>query len=89
MKSRMIPYMTDEEIALTLLEYDDRGFQDLPPWLQQELQVRKIVFTKREPTEAEQHETKADAREHRLLNNERTLEDFQDQYLHGRNPNIF
>jgi len=78
------PYLTDEEIVCYLSEYDEQGFEALPSWLQQELQVRHITFQRREPTELEKWETIADAREHRILNNEKTIKDYMDKYKRGK-----
>ena len=79
--SKMMPYMTDEEIMFELSHYDEQAFDDLPSWLQQELQVRQIPIPKRQPTEIEMWETVSDAQEHRIMNNERTLQDIKDKYL--------
>ena len=71
MRSRMMPHMTNEEVLMYLSEYDEQSFDQLPDWLQQELQ-----------------ETNKDAREHRIMNNERNIEDFKDHYKRGKHFNI-
>ena len=43
--------------------------------------MRRIPIPKRQPTEAEMWETVSDAQEHRIMNNERTLQDIKDKYL--------
>ena len=40
----LIPHMTNQEIAQYLLEYDEKGFQDLPEWLQLKLQSQSLTF---------------------------------------------
>ena len=82
--SKLCPYLTDEEVCMHLAEYDEQAFDQIPSWLQQELRVRHIVFGPRLPTDEEKHETLSDAREHRIMNNERTIRDFQDHYKFGK-----
>ena len=77
----LIPHMTNQEIAQYLLEYDEKGFQDLPEWLQLKLQSQSLTFQRRDPTPQEAHETEQDAEEHRILNNERTIKDITKQCL--------
>ena len=88
MRSRMMPHMTNEEVLMYLSEYDEQSFDQLPNWLQQELQVRQLKFGPREPTEEEKFVTIQDAREHRIMNNERNIEDFKDHYKRGKHFNI-
>ena len=45
--------LTDEEVMKHVSEFDERGFQDMPPWLQQEMQVRGYTFGPRPPTKQE------------------------------------
>ena len=86
--SRLMPYMTNEEITRELWEYDEHGFTDMPAWLQHELQARSIPFQKRQPTEQEMQETIQDAKDHRLAYNERNIQDFKDKYLHKGDNNV-
>ena len=79
---QLMPYMSDEEIAMELWDYAEQSFDDMPHWLRHELQARSITFTRREPTEQEMNETIQDAKEHRQAYNERNVEDFKDKYLH-------
>ena len=72
--------MTNEEVMYSLGEYDEHGFESIPEWLQHELQARELPFTTRDPTIHERRDTIQDAKEHRLGNNERIIEDFQDKY---------
>ena len=88
MRSRMMPHMTNEEVLMYLSEYDEQSFDQLPDWLQQELQVRQFKFGPREPTKEEKFVTIQDAREHRIMNNERNIEDFKDHYKRGKHFNI-
>jgi hypothetical protein len=82
--SKMMPYMTDEELNSYLNEFSELGFDDLPSWLQTELKARQLVVTKREPTELEMWETNSDAREHRIMNKELTQQDYVDKYRKGK-----
>jgi hypothetical protein len=82
--SQLMPYMSDEEIAMELWEYDEQSFSDMPTWLQHELQARSLVFTKREPTKKEMHDTMQDAKEHRKAYNERNVSDIAERYLNQR-----
>ena len=65
-------------------EFDDSGFDDLPEWIQIELQARRLSFERREPTELEKWETVKDAREHRIMNKELTINDYLDKYKRGK-----
>lgn len=87
--SLMAPHRTDKDIVMILSQYDECSFTQLPSWLRLQLQVRDIKFPRREPTEYEQWETVSDAREHRITNNEKTLEDYKDKYLKGKPFHIF
>lgn len=89
MFSRLIPYRTDEDIRQLISFYDEQAFIDMPYWLRNTIIARNIRFRRRQPTELEMWETIADAREHRILNNEKTLEDYKDKYFRGRQFNIF
>ena len=84
MGSKLCPYLTDAEVCMHLSEYDEMAFDQIPDWLQQELRVRHIVFGPRPPSKQEMVMTIADAREHRIMNNERNIEDFKDHYKHGK-----
>jgi len=43
-----------------------------------------VTDTRNEPTEREQWDTISDAREHRIMHKELTIEDFQDKYKRGK-----
>ena len=86
--SQLMPYMTDEEIVCELWEYDEQGFDDLPQWLRLELRVRGLDFGKHEPTPEEMHDTIADAKDHRIYNNERNIQDFKDKYINKGMSNV-
>jgi hypothetical protein len=75
-----MPYMSNEEVTVALREYDEQGFESIPDWLQHELRSRDLPFEVRHPTIHEKRDTIQDAKEHRIGNNERIIEDFQDKY---------
>jgi len=79
-----ISYMTDIEVSVALLDYDDVGYEDVPDWLRSELESRNMLVVRRKPTELEQWDTVADAREHRIVNKELTIQDYVDKYKHGK-----
>jgi hypothetical protein len=85
----LIPYCTNEDIDRYISMYDEQAFQDMPYWLRETVRHRELTYTSREPTELEQWETVSDAREHRILNNEKTMQDFKDKYKHGKSFNNF
>ena len=78
------PYMTDEEVMGALEIYGDLGFDKLPDWLRQELEVRKIPWPRREASDLEKWETVEDAREHRIVNKELIIKDYQDKYIRNK-----
>lgn len=80
----MKAYLSDEELSAYLSEYNERGFDDLPQFLQDELHARQLPVTTRNPTELEQWETINDAREHRIMNKELTIEDYHDNLVKGK-----
>ena len=82
--SHLMPHFTDEQIAMKLWEYDEQGYSDIPSWLRHQIEIRNIQFPTREPTPQEKAITVQDAREHRLMNNERTMEDFKHKYTRKR-----
>jgi hypothetical protein len=71
---------TIEAVIKALNEYEELGFEDLPQWLQQELRIGSFDFPVRNPTELEMHDTILDWKEHRMHNNELTLDDIKDKY---------
>ena len=81
------PYMEDEEVRRYLRDYEDLGFTDLPDWLQHELKARDLPHEIRMPTEFEQWETVSDAREHRIVSKELSIQDYIDHYTGKRNYN--
>ena len=78
------PYMTDDEVMAGLEQHGNHGFDKLPRWLRQELKVRRIQWPTREPTDLEAWETVSDAREHRIMNKELTIKDYQDKYIRNK-----
>jgi hypothetical protein len=76
----LIPYRSDEELVQLVNDYDEYAFQDLPAQLKLALRSRNIMFRRREPTAQERNETIRDAKEHRHLNNELTMQDYKDKY---------
>jgi hypothetical protein len=86
--SRLAPYFTDDQIAFMLLQYDDVAFSAIPHWLQGQVISRNMEFQRRLPTELEMWETVSDAREHRITNNELTMQDYMDKYKHGKSFTI-
>ena len=81
------PYMEDEEVRRYLRDYEDLGFTDLPDWLQRELIARDLPQEIRRPTDIEKWETVSDAREHRIVNQELSIQDYIDHYTGKRNYN--
>ena len=81
------PYMEDEEVRRYLRDYEDLGFADLPDWLQRELIARDLPHEIRIPTDIEKWETVSDAREHRIVNQELSIQDYIDHYTGKRNYN--
>ena len=81
------PYMEDEEVRRYLRDYEDLGFTDLPDWLQRELIARDLPHEIRRPTDIEKWETVSDAREHRIVNQELSIQDYIDHYTGKRNYN--
>ena len=86
--SQLMPYITNEEIVCKLWEYDEQSFDSLPQWLRLQLRVRNIDFGRREPTPEEMYDTIADAKEHRISNNERNIQDFKDKYINKGMSNV-
>jgi hypothetical protein len=84
----LIPHLSDDQLAMKLTEYDEVGYQDVPYMLREKLESRTLIFRRREPTELEQWETNSDAREHRITNNELTLDDYLDYFKHGKSLTI-
>ena len=81
------PYMEDEEVRRYLRDYEDLGFTDLPDWLQRELIARDLPHEVRRPTDIEKWETVSDAREHRIVNKELSIQDYIDHYTGKRDYN--
>ena len=81
------PYMEDEEVREALRDYEDLGYADLPDWLQRELRARDLPHEIRRPTDLEKWETVSDAREHRIVNQELSIQDYIDHYTGKRNYN--
>ena len=85
----LIPYLTYDGLVTALDEYAELGYEDVPYELRQHIESRNIVFQRRAPTELEVWESNKDAKEHRHMNNERTLDDFKDTYQRGKHFNLF
>ena len=81
------PYMEDEEVREALRDYEDLGYEDLPDWLQRELIVRDLPHKSRRPDDIEKWDTVSDAREHRIVNNELSIQDYIDHYTGKRDYN--
>jgi len=81
------PYMEDSEVREALRDYEDLGYADLPDWLQRELRARDLPHEIRRPTDLEKWETVSDAREHRIVNKELSIQDYIDHYTGKRNYN--
>ena len=79
---------SDAYIMQKLAEYDDGGFDRVPRWLKNELIARKITFDRRKPTELEMWETVSDAREHRIMHKELTINDYKDKYFSTRHKSL-
>ena len=75
------PYMENEELLSHLSEYDESGFSNLPKWMRHELSARNLSFGPREPTRYEAKLAEPDAREHRRLYHEETLDDLYEHYV--------
>jgi|TARA_Y100000310_G_scaffold272045_1_gene286817 hypothetical protein len=86
--SLLAPHFSDNQIAYELLKYDEVAFCDVPRWLREQVIARDMHFPRREPTELEMWETVADAREHRITNNELTIQDYLDHYKYGKSFTI-
>jgi len=72
-----------------LAEYDELGFEELPEWLRHEIRSRDLPIPRREPTELEMWEAEKDAKEHRILHNELTIEDIKGKYMRQQPLTIF
>ena len=79
-----MPHLSTDQIIRMLGKYDEQTYSQLPSRLQTALQREEVVFKRRGPTDFERYEAADDAKEHRIMNNERTLEDFKDKYLRGK-----
>ena len=82
--SKMMPYHSNDHIIKMLGKYDEQTYDQLPHYLKQQLQIRNLYVKRRGPTDIERLEAHTDAKEHRLMNKERTIEDFKDKYLRGK-----
>ena len=73
-------FMSNEEIARCIEEYDELSFTDMPSWLRYELRVRGITFQKRQPTQGEREETDIEAKTIRIEYNNTTIDDLWLKY---------
>jgi hypothetical protein len=78
-------FISDEELAIVLWDYDEYTYDNLPSWIRQELQYRRMLS--RQPTKSEMNEAEADAKHHRITHNERNIQDFKDKYLKQKETN--
>jgi hypothetical protein len=77
-------FLPIDRLFIYLFEYGERGFDDLPQSIQQHLLYDGYMPVAREPTEWEMEEAEKDAREHRIVNKELTIQDLIDKYKHGK-----
>ena len=83
-RDMLIRIYSDEELMNQLDYYNELGWEDIPDELQKSITSRTLLATKRTPTEQEQWETIADAREHRIMNKELTMKDYMDKYKYNK-----
>ena len=78
------PYMTDVEVSNALERYEDMGYDKLPAWLKREMDARQLPIHKRHPDDVDKIIAEPDAREHRIMNKELTIQDYVNKYKHGQ-----
>lgn len=69
-------YISNVELADALADYSNHGFDDLPDWIRYELRTRQLTFDTRRPESYERSVTNADLLEHKITNNELTINDY-------------
>lgn len=72
-------FLTDDEVRAAVRQREDQSYEQLPDWLQYELQTRNLYTQAREPTLEEIWETNRDWIEYRKQCPE-TLEDLRLKY---------
>lgn len=83
------PEITNEKVIELLDGYDELAFDQLPYWLRETVKARGIVFKQHQPDQVAMWDTVDDAREHRIMNNELTIQDFIDKYTKRQSLSIF
>ena len=78
------PYMTDVEVSNALERYEDMGYDKLPAWLKREMDARQLPIHKRHPDDVDKIIAEPDAREHRIMNKELTIQDYVNKYKRGQ-----
>jgi hypothetical protein len=78
------PYMTDVEVSNALERYEDMGYDRLPAWLKREMDARQLPIHKRHPDDVDKIIAEPDAREHRIMNKELTIQDYVNKYKRGQ-----
>ena len=78
------PYMTDVEVSNALERYEDMGYDKLPAWLKREMDSRQLPIHKRHPDDVDKIIAEPDAREHRIMNKELTIQDYVNKYKRGQ-----
>ena len=78
------PYMTDVEVSNALERYEDMSYDKLPAWLKREMDARQLPIPKRHPDDVDKVIAEHDAREHRIMNRELTIQDYVNKYKHGQ-----
>ena len=74
------PDMTDKQLIRHINRLGEIGFKDLPKWLRTQIKIRNLMFKRRSPTEIEMWDTVSDAREHRVVNKQLTVQDYLNHY---------
>ena len=82
--SKLMPYLSTDHIVKILGRYDEQTFDQLPQRIKLHLRAHDITFKRRGPADLEKLEAHSDAKEHRIMNNQRTIQDFKDKYLLGK-----
>ena len=74
------PDISNKLLIRYINRYGEFGFKKLPKWLQTQIKIRSPIFKRRSPTEIEMWDTVSDAREHRVVNNQLTVQDYLNHY---------
>ena len=81
----LIRQYSDEDLMSQLDYYNEVAWNDVPHTIREQIISRTILLPARPPTKQEQWDTLSDAKEHRAMNNEQTMNDFKLKYQHKRN----